>query len=510
MTLGRRLIITNAAFIAAIAILGAVSLWGMVRMKKDVQSLMLEHQELRWIDEVSITVAEVMGAMREEFADREYLLSRLDEAIGLTMPLYEMQAHEEHVHEEHGVRELSLIKQVLNGLKSMRDRQVRPSLLIWAWHRETSIAEASGVLDLLNALAAETLAEVRASQEEAAATIRLTIGICLSLCLALIIAAVLLGLRQHRAITTPLRVLQRGVRKVANGKFDQALAAAGDDEFVSLTDDFNRMSLELAALYNDLEGKVAQRSRQLVRSERLASVGFLAAGVAHEINNPLAIISTYAELSLRDLESLPASASVEQIGESLQVMKEEAFRCKSITEKLLTLSRMGDGSRGPVNIRKCIDDVVAMVARLPRFRDRQLMSIVDELNGITIQGNDAELKQVLLNLIVNAMEAVTQQGKVSIQASTTEAAIEIRVTDNGCGMTSETIEHLFEPFYTRKQSNGEHGSGLGLSICHAIIESHHGRITAQSEGPGMGTTFTLVLPRSAHPLTAREFEVIHE
>src|SRR5690606_27396859 len=117
-----------------------------------------------------------------------------------------------------------------------------PSTALRQWHRETSLAGASRVLDLLNALAAETHQEVRASRAEASATIRWTITICLILCIGLIIAAVVLGMREHKAVTVPLRQLREGVRKVADGRFDEALPADGDDEFIQLTEDFNRMS----------------------------------------------------------------------------------------------------------------------------------------------------------------------------------------------------------------------------------------------------------------------------
>lgn len=510
MTLGRRLTITNAAFIAAIAVVGGASLRGMIGMRDDVRALMSEHQELRLIDEVSINIAEVMGTLRDDFPNHEFLLPRLALAGERVQLLLDMQQTEEHARADHMRREDVLIRQTLSGLESLRQQLINPTAVLQDWRQQSMSAQAARILEGLNALAAETLAEVRQSRLQADSTIDRTIVISLSICIVLIVAAILLGLIQYRVVTGPLRRLQAGVRRVADGQFDQTLTTEGDGEFVELAVDFNRMAGELRALYRNLEEKVAQRSRQLVRSERLASVGFLAAGVAHEINNPLGIITTYAELSLRDMDAIAPSTAAAQVRESLEVMREEAFRCKQIIEKLLSLSRMGDGNRGPVPIRKCVDDVVTMVSRLPKFSGRQLTSALDLPASITVHGNQAEIKQIVLNLVVNAMEAVEPGGHVRVEGHATGELVELLITDDGCGMTPRTIEHVFEPFFTSKPSNGEHGSGLGLSICHAIVESHQGSIAAQSEGPGKGSRFIVRLPREATPVSQRPFEVPHE
>jgi signal transduction histidine kinase len=510
MTLGRRLVITNTAFIAAIALVGGASLWGMLSMRGDIRGLMYEHQELRLIDEASIRVAEAMGLLRDQVPDRAYLMEKLSEAIDKVRRLLAMQAQEVHANPEHGRREASLIEDSLTALQSLQMHVQNPADVLPEWDQQTGLSKAGAILDSLSALAAETHAEVVSGRREANATIRWTIWVSLTVCLALMIAAILLGLAQYRVVTRPLHRLRAGVRRVADGKFDQALATEGDGEFVELAVDFNRMSRELQALYKNLEEKVAQRSRELVRSERLASVGFLAAGVAHEINNPLGIISTYAELSLRDMEAMRDAPSVIEVRQALKVMHEEAFRCKGIIEKMLSLSRSSDEGRTQVHIRRCVEDIAAMVTRLPRFFNRKVTLALDELAGVTVLGNESEIKQVMLNLIVNALEAVDAGGHVRIEGQATQDLTELRVIDDGCGMVPEVLEHVFEPFFTRKQGNGEHGSGLGLSICHAIVESHRGRIVAQSEGPGRGSRFTVQLPRNASQLTEREFEVTHE
>src|SRR5205807_1065265 len=135
----------------------------------------------------------------------------------------------------------------------------------------------------------------------------------------------------------------------------------GPAEFAELAEDFNRMARELEALYRDLEQKVAIKSRELVRSERLASVGYLAAGVAHEINNPLSIITGYGERAIQKLERDANDDGSAVAMKSLRIMCEEAYRCKAITEKLLSLARPGEEARGPVLLGALAGEVVALV-----------------------------------------------------------------------------------------------------------------------------------------------------
>jgi signal transduction histidine kinase len=265
------------------------------------------------------------------------------------------------------------------------------------------------------------------------------------------------------------------------------------------------MAAELKEYYGQLEEKVREKSRELVRSERLASVGFLAAGVAHEINNPLGIIATYAELSLAALKQNNGEPAVADARRSLEIIHQEAFRCKDITQKLLSLSKSGEQRREPVNLADVARDVAEIVGRLRKYADRQLVVAIDDLQQPVVFGSDAEMKQVLLNLVVNALDAVRPgSGRVEIGARCVDDQVELSVTDNGCGMNPATLERVFEPFFSsRRESNA--GVGLGLSICHAIVETHGGRVRADSEGPGQGSRFTVALPLHRRtPVTAPE------
>jgi two-component system, NtrC family, sensor kinase len=319
-----------------------------------------------------------------------------------------------------------------------------------------------------------------------------------------VLLAILIARWHYRSVMNPIDRLAETVRSFASGQLDQRFATSGDREFVQLAGDLNRMADELQTLYHQLEEKVAEKSRELVRSERLASVGYLAAGVAHEINNPLGIIAAYAERALQRLRrgSLD-SGSAENIQQTLSIICEEAFRCKEITDRLLTMARGGNENRKAVSIAALAQEVVAMIAGLPQFKHAHLTLECDEDHEkLAAVVNDAEIKQVLLNLLVNAVEAIDERGKVSVAVRDARDWVEIVVQDDGKGMESETLHRVFEPFFSDKKSQRP-GTGLGLSICHAIVESHGGKLIAASEGVGKGSRFVMTLPAT------KEVEIAH-
>ena len=316
------------------------------------------------------------------------------------------------------------------------------------------------------------------------------------ICGVVIVGSILLGFLQYRSVMRPLHRLAEGVRKIAAGEFKQRLDASGTPEFSGLANEFNRMAAELDEFYHRLERKVADKSRELVRSERLASVGYLAAGVAHEINNPLGIIAGYAEYSLEQLKrEQPKDNGTDEVSKSLQVICDEAFRCKQIIGKLLSLARPGEANRQEVDLSHVAADVADAVGGLRDYRDRKLTVAAQE--RVVVNAIEAEMKQIVLNLTVNDLEAAPPGGQVRIEVGATTAGRSCAVRDNGRGMSEQTLERIFEPFFTDKRGIREPGTGLGLSITHAIVESHGGRVTASSEGLGKGSEFVVRLPAAS-------------
>jgi two-component system, NtrC family, sensor kinase len=298
-------------------------------------------------------------------------------------------------------------------------------------------------------------------------------------------------------IARPLATLVRGSREVAAGKFDHRIHLNTEDEMRELADAMNAMTTRFQEVREDLDCQVRERTKQVVRSEQLASVGFLAAGVAHEINNPLASIAMCSESLLES--RLPELWS--QMGDAyesernvvqnyLEMIHKEAFRCKQITEKLLDFSRMGDPERHNTDLCELVSGVIEMVRHMGRYQNK---NITLRQNGPVIaEICPQEMKQVVLNLITNGLDSIDAGGTVTVTVAQSGKDARLVVEDNGCGMTDEVLKHLFEPFFTRRR--GGQGTGLGLSISYRIVEEHDGQITAQSAGPNKGSKFTVTVP----------------
>ena len=318
-------------------------------------------------------------------------------------------------------------------------------------------------------------------------------------------------------VVYPIRELEAGVLRVARGDFEHSIEVRTGDEMQDLAEAFNDMTRRLQALYNDLARQVNERSRQLVRSEKLASVGFLAAGVAHEINNPLASIAFCSEALEARLESLmrrlPTSVKkgddLEVFTRYLKMIQEEAFRCKTITEKLLDFSRGGEKRRESTDLEQLIQSVLDITQHLQNSKGKRIVfeSQTERMPGgrITAAVNAEEIKSVVLNLVVNALDSLEDGGQLTIRLSRSDGMAQMEFIDSGCGMTQEVLENIFEPFFTRSRTGK--GTGLGLTISHRIINQHGGEIEAASSGHNKGSTFTVRLPvqvveRSELPLAA--------
>jgi signal transduction histidine kinase len=317
-------------------------------------------------------------------------------------------------------------------------------------------------------------------------------------------------------VSNPIRDLEKGVQSLSQGRFGHVLEITSGDEMQDLAVAFNAMSRRLGEVYADLEKQVNERSRQLVRSERLASVGFLAAGVAHEINNPLASIafcSEALEARLGELLGLGRHSSrlaeeYEIFGKYLRMIQEEAFRCKSITERLLEFSRTGEPKREATDLRGLVQAVLDVTQHLPNHRGKRIVFSVppETLGGrVTAWVNGEEIKSVILNLVVNALESMDEDGTLTIRLGQRDGCAELRFVDTGCGMSPDVLENVFEPFFTRSRSGK--GTGLGLTISHLIVSQHGGEIAATSAGAGQGSTFTVRLPTRPAPEPVAEVTI---
>jgi len=322
-----------------------------------------------------------------------------------------------------------------------------------------------------------------------------------------------------RIVGVPVTALRRGTERLAAGDLGYQIDVQSKDEIGELADSFNGMSRQLQSEHNEnlawtrtLEQRVEQKTRELKRAhehalhtEKMASIGKMAAVLAHEINNPLSGILTYAKLLRKwiDREELDRQKSGSEAGvrryqeicDSLDLIASESRRCGDLVRNLLTFSRAT-----PMNLQAT--DLNQVIDRSVRLMQHQL-----DLAGIQLQPqldpalphvlcDAAQIEQVLVALVVNAMDALPQGGNLWIisSASREDNCVRIVVRDDGTGIAPEILPHLFEPFLTTKETG--RGVGLGLAISHSILERHNGSIEVQSE-IGRGTTFTITLPWDA-------------
>jgi len=296
----------------------------------------------------------------------------------------------------------------------------------------------------------------------------------------------------YQWVFRPLRVLIKGSRRVAAGEFNYRIRLETHDEMSELADAMNDMTARFQAIRDDLDRQVQTRTKQVVRSEQLASVGFLAAGVAHEINNPLASIALCAESLEGRLADVLDSEDQRHaiVRQYLRMIQDEAFRCKEITEKLLDFSRMGHVKRQATDLGELVQGVIDMLSHLGKYHDKHLL--LEPGAPSLVWCNPQEIKQVVLNLLTNGLDSVDPGGTVRVELALRDGQAEMSVSDDGCGMTPEVLDQLFEPFFTRRR--GGQGTGLGLSIVYRIVADHEGSIEVHSDGPGRGSKFRVRFP----------------
>lgn len=507
MTLQRKFLLHNLLLVLGLVAAGAISVARLMGVRKQVDVSHSVYAEMRTIGSVAVDAGMVKGLLSDPAANQKQILTHLDYAIGgLDQFVLVSKGYGDGTDNSMKAAYAPINSSALSArahLQGVADRMRTGGALSEADAAGQRAAVETAMTEIDQA-ATSCIRFISGRQEHASGELATNLILIAALSIAAVLAAIWLSVIHHRLVMRPLLRLRQGVRRVADAQFAQTLdpAAMGSSpEFSELALEFNNMAGELDQFYRRLEEQVRAKSQQLLRSERLASVGFLAAGVAHEINNPLNIISGYAELTTRRLECdqspLEEESRAQAIG-NLKIIREEAFRCKDITEKLLSLSRNGSENREDLDLASVVRDVATMTQGLRPYRDRRLTLKLDASERLGVRANLTEMKQVLLNLTINALESVQPVGgEVRIEGRRKNGWVELCVEDNGRGMGADILPHVFEPFFSARRPNAERGTGLGLSITHAIVESHQGRIEAESEGPGRGARFTVRLPACA-------------
>jgi len=314
------------------------------------------------------------------------------------------------------------------------------------------------------------------------------LSIYIIITLAGMVLAVGIGFFLAHRITKPVQKLIQASKEVSRGNLNPDIGPVSGSEIGVLQNTFSEMLQSLR------ERDIRQRAEseiKLLQSEKQASVGRLAAGVAHEINNPLTGVLTFTHMLLRknDLS--------EEIRKDLETIARETERVRKIVKGLLDFSRQTILQEEPLDINELVRSTVALVENQALVKGLDL-EFTPGKGSFMIKGDRNQLQSVLLNIIINAFDATESGGKITIRtglsffASRTEKkGIEISITDTGCGIPQEDLDKLFDPFFTTKEVG--QGTGLGLAVSYGIVERHGGTIKVQSE-VGKGSTFTIWLP----------------
>lgn len=312
-----------------------------------------------------------------------------------------------------------------------------------------------------------------------------------------------------RKITRPIGEMVASTRNIAAGRFDQEVRTDSVGEVKLLAASFNTMLESLRQMRNDLEEwgrtleeKVKKRTEELVamrarveQAERLASLGKLAAGVAHEINNPLGGIMALTALSLEDMK--PDDPNRENFEEVLR----QSERCRDIVRGLLEFSRESEAHMELVDLNKVLQDTLSLLERQALFFN---INVVRNLDATlpSVMADRSQLQQLFMNILMNAVQAMNEKGTVTLGTRRNGSGqVEVAVSDTGCGIPADKIDRIFDPFYTTKPA--DQGTGLGLSIAYGIVTRHGGTVSVES-ALGRGSTFTIRLP--AAPADPPEME----
>jgi two-component system NtrC family sensor kinase len=298
------------------------------------------------------------------------------------------------------------------------------------------------------------------------------------------IIAFFISLRLGNTIIKRIRILKKGTEAIASGNLDYRLRPDKISGFDLLDEAFNDMSKSL----KDRDERLQKAHEQLTRSEKLAALGEMAAGVAHEINNPLGGILLYSNLVLEDV---PESGTAR---ENMQKIIHQTNRCKNIVQGLLDFARAPTGEMLPLQLNDIVRVSLNLVKDQSMFQGIEVETRFAENLGAVI-GDPSRLEQVFLNLFINAADAMKEKGgNLKITTTAANNGVRVVIKDTGKGIDEAHLPHIFEPFFTTKEPG--QGTGLGLSIAYGVIRRHNGFIDAES-APGKGTTFIVSLPFSA-------------
>ncbi len=317
----------------------------------------------------------------------------------------------------------------------------------------------------------------------------------------------------RKNIVRPVQALVDATRRIAYGELDTEIRVNSKGELGLLAASFNDMTVELRRTEGELrdfslelERQVEERTADLkraqaalVRSEKLSSLGRLSASIAHEINNPLAGILTFAKLVIRTLDAGPPDdATRVELVRNLQLVRRETERCSAIVRNLLDFARDRPLALREVSVNSAVEEALQLVGHQLAIQGLTLEKRLSPTPPV--MADFGQLRQAIVNLVINALEAMGRSGTLTVVTRAgARGGVEILISDTGPGVSKENLARMFEPFFTTK----EKGTGLGLAVVYGVVQRHHGHVDVQSE-VGRGTTFTLSFPETTPDPRKRE------
>ena len=319
------------------------------------------------------------------------------------------------------------------------------------------------------------------------ATIARAITLLVIALVVIIIVGTIINIRLATSITTPIRAIEKITKKIAQGDFSESVNVKGKNELSSLEASFNLMEEKLKDALWSLEHtieKLREKQAQLVEAEKLASVGRLAAGIAHEINNPLTSVLTFSHLILEECSKDNPWC------DKLRIMVRETERARNIVRQLLNFGRDANINPEKININRPVEEIMDSLVAQEAFKGIELsLNLGENLPDVYV--DPAQIGQVVLNLALNAIHAITPPGKIEVSTRVMDKFVSIIFHDTGSGIAPEHLSKIFDPFFTTKGATK--GTGLGLAVSYGIIKKHSGDIEVESV-MGQGTTFTVKVP----------------
>jgi two-component system NtrC family sensor kinase len=384
-------------------------------------------------------------------------------------------------------------------LGSMEVIRNEPSCYNAACHQHSKDTQVLGVLDIVY-----SLDDIERTMRRNAISVA---GFSLGF---VVVASLCVGLFVHRLVYRPLRDLEAGADRLSSGNLDEPIPVRSRDEFGQLATSFNAMTTALRSSQSELrewghtlEQKVEKRTEELrraqaeaARGEKLASVGLLASGVAHELNNPLTGILTFSHLLRQKMPDGSPDA------EDVDLVIRETKRCAGIIKRLLDFTHEKPPEKKFSDLNQIIEDTVRIIERPAHLRDIEIALHLDRTLPMVWVDAD-QIKQVVMNMLVNAQHAIEDKGTITVnsrrspEAKSSETGAEpvpmaeFSIIDTGCGIPENNLQRIFDPFFTSKGVGK--GTGLGLSVSHGIVRAHGGLIEADSK-IGEGSTFRVYLP----------------